>query len=77
LFTIEEVGHIIEDPFNMPLPNHYDDLKFEGSFKVVRSDIMERLPATDPLLRVSVCVRIYIHIYIHTYMTIEVMEIPC
>jgi hypothetical protein len=29
-----------------------DDMKFEGSFKVVREDVMERLPATDPLLEV-------------------------
>jgi hypothetical protein len=46
------VGHIIEDPFNMPQPNPMDDMKFEGSFKVVREDVMERLPATDPLLEV-------------------------
>jgi len=45
LFTIEEVGHIIEDPFNMPgSSSSPDDLQLELSFHVMREDIMERLP---------------------------------
>uniref|UniRef100_A0A7S4HA92 Bestrophin homolog n=1 Tax=Guillardia theta TaxID=55529 RepID=A0A7S4HA92_GUITH len=54
LFAIEEVGNIIEDPFNMPFllssgPPYTDELELERSFVNIRKDIMDRTPATEPL----------------------------
>mmetsp|Transcript_37226 Transcript_37226/g.100662 ORF Transcript_37226/g.100662 Transcript_37226/m.100662 type:complete len:462 (+) Transcript_37226:217-1602(+) len=51
-FTIEEVGHSIEDPFNLHiLDPHWtgkeDELRIEASLNVLRGDVMERIPATD------------------------------
>jgi hypothetical protein len=53
LFTIEEVGHTIEDPFNLhPLDPIWtgaeDQLRIEVSLGVLRGDTMERIPAVDP-----------------------------
>lgn len=53
LFTIEEVGHIIEDPFNMPRTNEADSLRLERSFVGVREDVFERLPASGNGLEVN------------------------
>jgi predicted membrane chloride channel (bestrophin family) len=53
LFTIEEVGHIIEDPFNMPSTNTADSLRLDRSFGGVREDVYERLPATGQGLDVN------------------------
>jgi len=46
LCVIEEVGHLIEDPFNM-VWSGTDELKIEDSFKNTRFDVMERLPSKD------------------------------
>lgn len=49
-----QVGNIIEDPFNMPFVMGRmmdDELKLERSFKNIRSDVMDRLPATSPFLQ--------------------------
>lgn len=54
LLCIEEVGNIIEDPFNLPFMLDRpmkDELKLERSFKNIRSDIMDRLPALSPFLQ--------------------------
>jgi hypothetical protein len=54
LLCIEEVGNIIEDPFNMPFVMGAvmdDELKLERSFKNIRSDVMDRLPATSSFLQ--------------------------
>ena len=53
LFTIEEVGHTIEDPFNLhPLDPIWtgaeDQLRIEVSLGVLRGDTLERIPAVDP-----------------------------
>lgn len=51
LFVIEEIGHIIEDPFNMLWEGgKYDELKLDKSFPGMRKETMERLPAMDPRL---------------------------
>ena len=54
-FTIEEVGHSIEDPFNLHIldpawTGKEDELRIEASLNVLRGDVMERIPATDPNL---------------------------
>mmetsp|Transcript_16434 Transcript_16434/g.38043 ORF Transcript_16434/g.38043 Transcript_16434/m.38043 type:complete len:454 (+) Transcript_16434:41-1402(+) len=53
LFTIEEVGHSIEDPFNLHVLDSKwlgkeDQLRIEASLNVLRGDVLERIPATDP-----------------------------
>jgi len=54
LFVIEEVGHIIEDPFNIHLmvagSGQEDELRIEASLGVLRGDTFERIPATAPHL---------------------------
>jgi hypothetical protein len=52
LFVIEEVGHSIEDPFNVHTldPLWYgreDQLMIEASLNVLKGDVMERLPCMD------------------------------
>ena len=52
-FTIEEVGHSIEDPWNLHVLDELwtgkeDELRIEASINGLRLDTMERLPATDP-----------------------------
>jgi len=54
LFTIEEVGHSIEDPFNLHVldarwSGMEDQLRIEASLGVLKGDVMERIPSTDPL----------------------------
>jgi ion channel-forming bestrophin family protein len=46
LYVIEEVGHLIEDPFNMVFSGT-DELKLAQSFPGMRLDVMERLPAKE------------------------------
>jgi ion channel-forming bestrophin family protein len=46
LSVIDEVGHIIEDPFNMAFTGT-DELKLSQSFAATRLDVMERLPAKE------------------------------
>jgi len=53
LFTIEEVGHSIEDPFNLHVLDPIwtgmeDQLRIEVSLGVLRGDVLERIPAVDP-----------------------------
>uniref|UniRef100_A0A7S4PQ23 Uncharacterized protein n=1 Tax=Guillardia theta TaxID=55529 RepID=A0A7S4PQ23_GUITH len=54
LFVIEEVGHVIEDPFNIhlsvPGSGREDELRIEASLSVLRGDVLERIPATAPHL---------------------------
>jgi putative membrane protein len=49
LLCIEEVGNMIEDPFNMPFlfkdSPYRDELELERSFKNIRGDIFDRSPA--------------------------------
>ena len=54
-FTIEEVGHSIEDPFNLHavsvrFSGSEDVLRIEASLNVLRGDVMERIPATDAMV---------------------------
>eukprot|EP00291_Cryptomonas_curvata_P027389 CAMPEP_0172207644 /NCGR_PEP_ID=MMETSP1050-20130122/33963_1 /TAXON_ID=233186 /ORGANISM="Cryptomonas curvata, Strain CCAP979/52" /LENGTH=462 /DNA_ID=CAMNT_0012887011 /DNA_START=234 /DNA_END=1619 /DNA_ORIENTATION=+ len=46
LSIIDEVGHLIEDPFNMAFSGT-DELKLPQSFSSTRLDVMERLPAKE------------------------------
>jgi len=54
LFVIEEVGHVIEDPFNIHMmiagSGQEDELRIEASLGVLRGDVFERIPASDPQL---------------------------
>lgn len=52
LLCIEEVGNIIEDPFNMPFlfkdqetGEYHDELKLERSFINIRGDVLDTSPA--------------------------------
>ena len=49
LLCIEEVGNMIEDPFNMPFlfkdSPYRDELELERSFTNIRGDIFDRSPA--------------------------------
>ena len=50
LLAIQEVGNIIEDPFNMPFlwrkGECHDELKLERSFANIRGDVLDASPAT-------------------------------
>jgi len=54
LFVIEEVGHVIEDPFNVHVmlagSGQEDELRIEASLGVLRGDSFERIPASSPHL---------------------------
>ena len=45
MYTIEEVGHSVEDPFNTEEP---DAVRIVASLAVLRGDVLERVPCTDP-----------------------------
>jgi len=54
LTVIEEVGHVIEDPFNIHMmiagSGQEDELRIEASLGVLRGDVFERIPANDESL---------------------------
>lgn len=59
MFTIEAVGHAIEDPFNLhtvdkPFFGQEDPLRIVASLDVLRGDVLERIPATDPAVYDSI-----------------------
>lgn len=55
LFVIEEVGHAIEDPFNvhMYVNENTDILIIEGSQGNLREDSLDRNPGPKTMLKVS------------------------